>query len=711
MRKGVVKLIEKVNKNGFSNNTFIKWLEESDYDLKRLSCATGYYCECMRNGQDASLIFSEIRKYIDLNGYSLMLEYQWEKGDILLNKDDIKAKILEAYNCFDKRGYAYDKLYRNIFPLYKDDTELQSILLELADKWNEYIICGKALHCGDFGWEAWEYCDVANSYETALEYHKERYYSDIDIKMLLWDDFVNNKRNSVLYRAWNDGREVFVKHCPIKEFQHDFGRGFGQQFVDYIKSLPGNLSDNLALYFMEVDGFCKLYVDEGPIKLYVFDYNTALEDVEEGNVCHSVVSVMQKQSPDIQISKKYTIYEYNEDLISKMQEASGGIDFSVASPFYKFEFKFSWSGCLNIYLTRYDKTKSKKNDDGELKAYGEGVPASFEFFMNRDNQIFYRHIRNSNKGEKSSWYPLTMKKLIPFIKCHVLQEFFEALANTTKNYLLKDVLKDMQECGDNFICPITYADTIKYHNKADYFFGSYKAAGVLRWNYNKHNMNLSYMIIKSLNKVDINDYGILQNTPDDMLRFIHRPFRSRKINTAIAEFLAGYYVKKDERLKNEAYDFVNMCINDNQPVVLRYSIARMLDEHNHFMDNKNYAYYRKNVAAFRIPKNSKYRPLRKILPDDFEWIKTKKRLIDETMEMHHCVWSYYDKIARDGCAIYSYYDETGEFDTSNEHKPKRYTIEFNYSNKTNTYSIKQVQTKYDRFGGEKLARHIKQLLA
>ena len=91
-------------------------------------------------------------------------------------------------------------------------------------------------------------------------------------------------------------------------------------------------------------------------------------------------------------------------------------------------------------------------------------------------------------------------------------------------------------------------------------------------------------------------------------------------------------------------------------------------------------------------------------------IREVKRLINESIMMHHCVWSYYDRIQNDICAIYSYMDETGEFDVSKQNTPKRYTIEFVFNPRINTYEIRQIQTAYDRYGGELLREHILSIL-
>ena len=86
-----------------------------------------------------------------------------------------------------------------------------------------------------------------------------------------------------------------------------------------------------------------------------------------------------------------------------------------------------------------------------------------------------------------------------------------------------------------------------------------------------------------------------------------------------------------------------------------------------------------------VPKDTVFKKLRKILPTEFEWIKTRKRLNKESLMMGHCVWSYGDEINKDKCAIYSFIDEEGKYST--EGCRKRYTLEFQFVKK-NTRSFR-----------------------
>ena len=151
-----------------------------------------------------------------------------------------------------------------------------------------------------------------------------------------------------------------------------------------------------------------------------------------------------------------------------------------------------------------------------------------------------------------------------------------------------------------------------------------------------------------------------------------------------------------------------MCLNNSRPVILHYSEKRLIDEHDHFMDKASYKRYYEQTRPFKVRKNSKFNTLRKTLPQEFEWIKTRKRLCEESMYMSHCVWSYYGKIGANKCAIYSYYDEEGKFDITGKGERERYTIEF--CKRKTGYYITQIQTRFDRGGGAKLEEYLNELL-
>lgn len=701
MRKGIEKIIESLHKSGIYDYRYEEYLIESSLSLKVIGTINRYYTVCVRAGQDFDAVMDEILKYDSLSvGLDIVLSCNWKTGDILLGKDNIKAEILSKCKDSKAKTFSYTLLCHYVLPAYKDDKELCSLLFEVADKWDESVE-----HEYDaLGFTARYYCN----YKTNHEGHGG-YYADVDIIDLLWNDLVENKRRSVLYRAWSKGYTVNIIDTAGYG-HHNITRTFGKRFVDYIRASEGDLSDNLMMYFAFVDGARLRERDKTETKVHEldFDYDTALADLNEGSACNAILKSAQNVSSDFACEIEKGIHYYDKTLINKMREVCNNKDFSVCTPYFTIRCVLSDLGTINVYLKKYHRVQVLQTSQERI--FGEGKLQELDLFISQDNQVFYKYEHRSKPG-KISWFPLSMKMLTPFLEFKTVIQFFDAISTATGNMFLKDVIKDMIECGDDFISPISYADTVKYHNKAEYFAGTYKNAGIIKWNYNKHNINLSYLVLRSLDKVAVEDYGILQNTSDIMLKYINKKQRGRnKLPDTIIEFLSGFYIEKGVEATDYAEDYVRMCFETHKDVVLHYSVKRMIDEHDHFMDNRTRKSYNERVKPFKIPKDSKFKKLRDVLPKDFEWIKTKKRLIDESIMMHHCVWSYYDKIGRDACAIYSFLDKEGMFDCKGRGEVKRYTIEFLYDKRSNNYRINQIQAKYDRFGGDLIKPYIQKLL-
>lgn len=204
----------------------------------------------------------------------------------------------------------------------------------------------------------------------------------------------------------------------------------------------------------------------------------------------------------------------------------------------------------------------------------------------------------------------------------------------------------------------------------------------LNYNFNHHNPNLGYYILKSINKVDEKSKRILINIKDSIFDFENKTYSD------IYSFLTEYYrnklnIKSDSPDLITIKDFLKMKDKyDNKKIPLTYkSINRIRNEH----DKLSLLIISKRIHLKNVKKNSKFNNLEKILPKEFEWIKTGKRLAIEAKKMKHCVANYSDDIERDRCAIYSFIFEDN----------KRYTIEFRYTHKK--YVIRQVYGKRNHF--------------
>ena len=138
-----------------------------------------------------------------------------------------------------------------------------------------------------------------------------------------------------------------------------------------------------------------------------------------------------------------------------------------------------------------------------------------------------------------------------------------------------------------------------------------------------------------------------------------------------------------ETVRYTVQDYINFCHTLHKKIRLTFTSAKKMKEL-----HDDYAVIIKNkyTPTITIPKNTKFRELEKLLPaDEFTWIKTKRKIIKEGVEMHHCVATYADLVNKDICAIYGFIKKDNH---------RRYTIEFR-KNK-NGYYIRQMQSICER---------------
>lgn len=203
---------------------------------------------------------------------------------------------------------------------------------------------------------------------------------------------------------------------------------------------------------------------------------------------------------------------------------------------------------------------------------------------------------------------------------------------------------------------------------------------------NKHKLNrkAEWTRILSLDRISVEDF--LAFTILDNLTTITREQVQCNANAS---------------LRKEAfvwiYDYVKMSIDQHKKVSLTFkSFTKVKDAHDELVLNHQLAL----TPIIRIPQDSRFNDLRKLLPDDMEWITSRKRIVLEGSNMHHCVASYASKINDDECAIYSFVSKENN---------ERYTVE--YVVRDNKYCIRQIYGKYDSIPPESVVKYAGSFIA
>lgn len=274
------------------------------------------------------------------------------------------------------------------------------------------------------------------------------------------------------------------------------------------------------------------------------------------------------------------------------------------------------------------------------------------------------------RGQQSKLIPITIKRIATFYeyKNPFAVKFFDLVFQfyCNQNPIYKDIYRFIKS-DSVMIVPLGFNEINNYHNLKEMFLDKYKTAAEIKYNWNKRNPNLSYLIIKSYNYV-------CPDQREKLTQIVECPFSEVKINSYytytsnVMTFLIWVLQDRcsidDENQLQIIKDYVYMCFRTHTKVNINFkSVKKIRAAH----DELTKRYSHKDTPVIKIKKDTAFKQLRKILPKEFEWIKTRKRLIEETVIQHHCVWSYADKINKDKCQIYSYVDSaTG----------KKYTLEF-----------------------------------
>ena len=346
----------------------------------------------------------------------------------------------------------------------------------------------------------------------------------------------------------------------------------------------------------------------------------------------------------------------------------------------------------------------------KLKEYNNNVVLKFYYLdkiiIKRHNGIFSSKLKESKSFfnieidlEKNSfnWIndKLTVRKPLTFnyylnklIFSNVsFRKVFVCLLNLLSNEycIYKDLIHDIS--NDQFcLLPLNIEQYKQFHNKKELI--NYLYSNNLRINYNKHSINSSYykaIISQYTSEDDCNmliqydDYRLI-NSVD-----IHDLYNGVGIHSFLFHHYKNSFDIDNEDLRSILEDYINMSIANNEPISLDIENMQNLIIQHYCAMNR---YLRKQdqfeLSKYLICDSSKYNKLRKLLPNTFIWITTTKRLKEESINQHNCVYSYKDRISNDLCTIYHY-----------EIEDRKYTIEFSIDFK-GKYYIKQMKQKYNK---------------
>lgn len=401
----------------------------------------------------------------------------------------------------------------------------------------------------------------------------------------------------------------------------------------------------------------------------------------------------------IQYSKK----QFDSSTAERFMQIAPEAEFRLAETYY--DVNITADARNRSICMIFSVYQGVSGQNGQISPYGR--MSSFKLLLFGNGKA-YEELRLKN-GRRL--IPLTLKTLGQKMERENNPFFWDAWAaimavKSQINPFMKDIVRDMGEKTRQLrMPPVSLDKMLEYHSRSDFMTGYYKKAKDICVNWNKRNLAASYLLLQCKSRVDDKSFRkLLQVTDQELMKLAQE---AHSADSCLRKVISGYIsqtVQASEEEGIEIRDYVNMCMETKEKISLRFQSMKKLKEAHNKVTERHYI---KGTRKVTVPKGSKFLTLRRKLPQEFEWIKSRQRLIEETAMQHHCVWSYADRITKDQTAIYSFLDKSGRF--SNGKEDTRYTLEFGLDKK-GRYFIRQIQGKYNQGNTSELYEHVKNLL-
>ena len=256
----------------------------------------------------------------------------------------------------------------------------------------------------------------------------------------------------------------------------------------------------------------------------------------------------------------------------------------------------------------------------------------------------------------------------------------EYLCNRYQTNIFKDLYADYLQ-WNCFLLPLTIEEAAAFHSKKEMFRIHYKMP--INGDWNKKNANLSYLILKLYKR--LTNAGIAKamqckNAPvEDIHIGRNRYMFAWLLYSAVYQenisSLLGDALKEEYEMKR---------------IHLHPSI-QTINAHN---ERQREAGRKAVCPKVKIIKRTKFKKLINAMPEEYELIKTGKRIVQEAAMQHNCVESYAESVSSDRCMIYSVMFQN-----------ERHTIEI-YINSKGEYAVRQCFRACNRSANPQLAKQL-----
>lgn len=329
---------------------------------------------------------------------------------------------------------------------------------------------------------------------------------------------------------------------------------------------------------------------------------------------------------------------------------------------------------IDKYYDSHSKTTVK------LRERFEYYELSFAFLYKQPVKVIM--IPKTGCKLMTNWYPTSLYDISHLLEHEITKPFCIALLEHMgqSHYIYRDIARCIKE--DGFISiheELSHVARFRTPNELIHAVTDTE----LNINFNKRKLNLSYDLVMLSRYIDKRDQGILCSIPEDRLKQWCNKKHGR-YELDIYSFIIGYYKEKigfseTEKFKIHSTTILNYL--QERKISLRISSAKRLssyfEEAIKLAREKREMYNRwgwmlpdEEMTGEIVPKLSRFSTLKDQLPDGFEWITSFERLREEGEKQHNCVFTYWNQIRDDLCAIVHWNRYTIEIIVNDNEKMK-----------------------------------------
>jgi hypothetical protein len=333
---------------------------------------------------------------------------------------------------------------------------------------------------------------------------------------------------------------------------------------------------------------------------------------------------------------------------------------------------------ISLYLRKYSKIRIDAKER-EPKEAMRGIYATHRIHL-----VIFWNDQVYEKTKAGRLVPLSIKRFKIIMNQYPAfeEEFFSLLdALSEASFFAKGVTYYIKAQPMTFL-PMTVQDSLVCGSWKEYFLSHYHKAGSLPLRISEHYPDYIYLLIKVVSRIREADRTRLyqmkkQEEERVVLKFFHTVVQRESYPGSSAKRLSDQFLRflmmeslpaKEDigRQREELSHYLKLAKTTKEKVSISFRSMQTLQTEIRRMSLKVQS---KDIPTIRIPRNSVFKGLRKLLPRSFERIQTRKRIIEESLSLRNDAMFYAELMNKDRCAVYSYVLQR-----------KRYTFVFSKTN-------------------------------